>query len=377
MNDEEIIFRLTVGDLVTSDEATARGFEDQVAAKREYAAPHLQAARSLREKLLGIEDVETLIARMHGDQQLRDDLITAAGYSDKSTKYLRSRIEKSLENFLQGTFSSFSEPENAILNIVERYLLTRGDTLGGSIRNWIGANAKEQLTEALLEALQSQGYSELSTSAAQMPLERFQYPTPSSVKPQKIRGIAWHRRLLLFDATPTAVKKVIGDENNMPDDMEKNIEDQVVTKGSERRNNIDVILLAVPDDLVASKQAKEDLRKLASDKHYLPVRKKGLPKHYAKLLEQTSCLLACGELKGGIDPAGADEHWKTAVSALGSRIRQRFTTSDLKLFFIGAAIENAMAQEIVEEIKKGELTFAANLTKQEQVKALANWLVTL
>ena len=33
--------------------------------------------------------------------------------------------------------------------------------------------------------------------------------------------------------------------------------------------------------------------------------------------------LALGELKGGIDPAGADEHWKTANSALG-RIRKAF-----------------------------------------------------
>ena len=32
------------------------------------------------------------------------------------------------------------------------------------------------------------------------------------------------------------------------------------------------------------------------------------PKHY----------LACGELKGGIDPAGADEHWKTAGKALSA-----------------------------------------------------------
>jgi type II restriction enzyme len=32
--------------------------------------------------------------------------------------------------------------------------------------------------------------------------------------------------------------------------------------------------------------------------------------------------ISCGELKGGIDPAGADEHWKTAVSAF-----RRITTS--------------------------------------------------
>ena len=49
--------------------------------------------------------------------------------------------------------------------------------------------------------------------------------------------------------------------------------------------------------------------------------------------------LALGELKGGIDPAGADEHWKTANSAL-ERIRKAFTDNNCqpKTFFIGAAI---------------------------------------
>jgi hypothetical protein len=82
-------------------------------------------------------------------------------------------------------------------------------------------------------------------------------------------------------------------------------------------------------------------------------------------LENPLDYLACGELKSGIDPAGADEHWKTAKSAL-ARIRDSFTRRKLKppfLFFIGAAIENAMAIEAVEMIKSGEIDFAVNLYK--------------
>lgn len=57
--------------------------------------------------------------------------------------------------------------------------------------------------------------------------------------------------------------------------------------------------------------------------------------------------IAFGELKGGIDPAGADEHWKTAQTAL-TRIRTAFANWDLSpdLFFIGAVIADSMAQEI-------------------------------
>jgi len=37
-----------------------------------------------------------------------------------------------------------------------------------------------------------------------------------------------------------------------------------------------------------------------------------------------------GELKGGIDPAGADEHWKTGNTAL-NRIRESFAKHNLKI----------------------------------------------
>ena len=42
-----------------------------------------------------------------------------------------------------------------------------------------------------------------------------------------------------------------------------------------------------------------------------------------KFFSDFSNYLALGELKGGIDPAGADEHWKTGNSAL-ERIRSSF-----------------------------------------------------
>ena len=88
--------------------------------------------------------------------------------------------------------------------------------------------------------------------------------------------------------------------------------------------------------------------------------------------------LALGEIKGGIDPAGADEHWKTANSAL-NRIRMAFTSKDCrpKTFFIGAAIETAMAKEIYGQLNKSTLSNAANLTDENQVIALCDWLIKI
>src|SRR5262249_34803199 len=96
------------------------------------------------------------------------------------------------------------------------------------------------------------------------------------------------------------------------------------------------------------------------------------------LLDKHDYYLACGELKGGIDPAGADEHWKTAKSAL-DRVANVFAKRRKKphLFFIGAAIEEAMASELFEWLRSGKVAHAGNLTVPLQVERLVSWLVSL
>lgn len=93
------------------------------------------------------------------------------------------------------------------------------------------------------------------------------------------------------------------------------------------------------------------------------------------LLNRKENYLVCGEVKGGIDPAGADEHWKTAYGAL-ARIREKFQPGQPKLFFVGAAIETSMADEIFSQLQSGLLNHAANLNISQQVSDLATWLVS-
>ena len=94
--------------------------------------------------------------------------------------------------------------------------------------------------------------------------------------------------------------------------------------------------------------------------------------------KSAAAYLALGELKGGIDPAGADEHWKTARTALG-RIQEAFGKRKLQphTFFIGAAIEAKMATEIWAMLKRGHLGNAANLTNDDQIAAITRWLCSL
>jgi type II restriction enzyme len=96
------------------------------------------------------------------------------------------------------------------------------------------------------------------------------------------------------------------------------------------------------------------------------------------IIHDNTKYIALGELKGGIDPAGADEHWKTANSAL-NRIRSSFYKMKLKpqTFFIGAAIESSMASEIFKQLRSDILSNSANLTSVEQLAAICDWIVNL
>ncbi len=107
--------------------------------------------------------------------------------------------------------------------------------------------------------------------------------------------------------------------------------------------------------------------------------KKFCNKKIAKeVLNSPDSYIALGELKGGIDPAGADEHWKTARTAL-NRIKESFKKVKYTpyLFFIGAAIEANMATEIWSLLRKGIIANAVNLTDDNQIASVSRWLCNL
>lgn len=103
-----------------------------------------------------------------------------------------------------------------------------------------------------------------------------------------------------------------------------------------------------------------------------------MPNDFEKAVLDGSQYVMLGELKGGIDPAGADEHWKTARTAL-LRIREAFSKSSLApaSVFIGAAIVESMATEIWTQLGDGTLTNAANLTDDNQLASVCRWIIDL
>ncbi len=302
--------------LVTTYEETRAGFVALALERNRRATPFIEEARSLKAAASHVANPASLI-NLAGIQAA---LLTAAGVSDKAAGHME-RQDK--EEAIQGLIEQFLEPAglNFVEELVFRFLLTRGDALGGSMRNVGGAIAQRKLTRAIIATLSVAGIS-------------FQWLSSNSN--------AW-----------------IQGAGNDPD-IELDVKGLSWSNNGQNRTvryNLTVPFLRKNVDLCLFDCNCQELSVCYSN-----------PALY----------IALGELKGGIDPAGADEHWKTARTSL-SRIRDAFNGHELSphLFFVGAAIENSMAEEIWSQLENNTLSNAANLTDANHVASLCRWLCNL
>ena len=303
--------------LETTYEAVRAGFVALALEKNRRATPHVAEARALKaaaDRAKTPADLLTIV-------EIQPGVLTAAGVSDKAASHLQDTDKREAVN---GLVKNFLEPAGAnfVEELVFRFLLTRGDTLGGSMRNVGGFMAQKKLTRAILACLHLSGrkchwlHKDTKTWA--------DLPEDDSDVELALHGLSWNGgrgpRTLLYNITVPLMK-----------------------------NNVDLCLFNCSFD------------RLTRETIHTP-----------------SAYIALGELKGGIDPAGADEHWKTASAAL-DRIHRAFAKKNIKphTFFIGAAIEAKMASEIWERLKSGGLDNAANLTNEEHITSVTSWLCSL
>lgn len=136
-------------DLVTTYEAIRAGFVALALEKNRRATPYIAQARALK---VSASSAKTPIDLLNV-AEIQPALLTAASISDKALAYLQAadKVEA-----VQGLIKNFLEPAGAnfIEELVFRFLLVRGDTLGGSMRNVGGAMAQRKLTRAIIGTLE-------------------------------------------------------------------------------------------------------------------------------------------------------------------------------------------------------------------------------
>lgn len=307
-------------ELITSHAQTRAGFIEAALAKNEKAKPYIAQANTLRSYAKTVETPKEL----KNIPQIQSLLLTASGLSDKALKYFddsdkNEAIDKLIDNFLAPAGKDFID------ELVYRFLIIRGDSLGGEMRNYVGLIAQIKLIRKILSILETSGvnYSILKKKKK----DRNKWDSKSYEDDFKdaenIAAITWKdsakSRLLVFNAKIPLVD-----------------------------NNIDICLFNATIS------------------------------QYPDIVNHPDKTIMLGELKGGIDPAGADEHWKTGNTAL-NRIRSAYKSSKIPVLtsFIAAAIEAKMATEIWQQLKKGVLSNAANITVDQQLTMYCDWLIEL
>lgn len=245
-------------DLITSLAQTRAGFIETALAKNEKAKPYIEQAKTLRSYAQTVDSPKQL----KNIPQIKNLLLTASGLSDKAHKYFNDSdkleaIDKLIENFLEPAGKDFTD------ELVYRFLIIRGDSLGGKMRNYVGLVAQTKLIRKILSILEASGinYSILrKKKKARKKWDSKSYED-DFMDAENIAAIAWNnsnkQRLLIFNAKIHLVD-----------------------------NNIDICLF------------------------------NGTTSQYPDIVNHPDNTIMLGELKGGIDPAGADEHWKTGNTAL-------------------------------------------------------------
>ena len=305
--------------LVTTHEETRNGFLHIALEKNQLCGFYIQNASAFKDAAAHTKTPQDLLSI----PELRPFLVTAAGISDKALSYLDTAgqtlaIQELIEKFLKPAGSAYLD-EAAF-----RYLLMKGDAMGGTMRNRIGALGQETLIRAIYSSMSIRGL-----SCRVLPVNSQRWHSASLSAPgteHGVKALHWTARsgdrLLIFNAKIPTVNK-----------------------------NVDLSLFS------------------------------GDPGSYnrGRIVRQDARAIMFGELKGSIDPAGADEHWKTGNSAL-TRIRTSFAAAGypaIQTSFVGAAIERSMAEEIYRQLENGTLSNAANLTNLNQLTEYCNWLIDL
>jgi type II restriction enzyme len=287
--------------LVTTKQETVRGFSRQCKARARWL---LYSIDLISKEIEKNELSDEILRKIYG--------ISNKAYSHINKEDKFKELIEEIESFLKEEIN-----EKEIKHYKKLFAIgTEGDSIGGSLRNWTGKISEFEFYSKLFNSRLFKDYEievEFSDEMHTLNLANFSKHMKSYIKtmeekPYKfkespnLKSIKMNDYKLLCNRTPKWIGK-----------------------------NIDMIIVK---ENVSSTQIEKD-----------------------------DCTLF-GEIKGGFDPAGSDEHWKTAKSAL-DRIRRQQGNKEWNYIFAGRCIVDSVADEIIEMIDNGDLSFAININETD------------
>jgi len=189
--------------LITPYEETRAGFISLALEKNRKATPFVEEAKVLKVFALKAKTPKELLQI----REIQKSLLTAAGISDKAKNHLqeddqKEAIKRLIENFLEPSGKSFID------ELVYRFLLTRGDSLGGSMRNLAGALGEWRFTRILISTCSVSGI-----DCEYLDLKRKNWMSLNSEPgiEKLVKGLRWtshgNERTLIYNLTVPTVKK--------------------------------------------------------------------------------------------------------------------------------------------------------------------------
>lgn len=138
--------------MVTTHEQTRAGFLNIALEKNKVGDPYVKNALAFKAMVANTKGPDEFLDM----PEIRPFVPTASGLSEKSMKYLdegdqTAAIKELIENFLKPSGSDYID------ETIYRYLLIKGDAVGGTMRNRIGALGEERLIRAILSNMNVQG----------------------------------------------------------------------------------------------------------------------------------------------------------------------------------------------------------------------------
>ena len=312
------VFVTSPESLVTTHEAYRAGVLEIALFKNKESIPYLDKARAL---FVTLKQNTSTCSDILGMTDLHETILEAAGITQKTKKHLTTEDKAELlKKFIDEVLAKSGK--KYVDEIVYRYLMALGEQLGGHMRNCIGNLARGKLVRQIVAQLKVADITfKYFTDGDKDWSEGAKYKADAA---ESIKAMTWKNG--------ARVRTFLNNVN--VDGLSK---------------NVDMVLL------------EKDLPSIT-------------PAETKKALADTKDIIMMGELKGGIDPAGGDEHWKTARGAL-ERIRKAYKRVDI--LFICASIEKAMSREIYSMFQMGDLNCVANLTDANQLASACEWIVKL